>query len=82
MKKQSQKGSTFQAHKLRGKGQSQYQVNKHGTEGSSESWRIDMLRTHGGGPTYAELTRSLFKKKRKALGGMLNLREGGKKWKK
>ena len=37
---QTRRGSQFKAHKLRGKGQTQYQVNKQGTEGSYESWRI------------------------------------------
>ena len=73
---QTRRGSQFKAHKLRGKGQTQYQVNKQGTEGSYESWRMDMEKLTNM-PSFTELSRSVFRKKRKAQGGMLKLKRGG-----
>ena len=46
-----------------------------GSAGSAESWRLDMEKLTNM-PTFTEVTRSIFKKKRKVLG------KGGKKWKK
>ena len=73
---QTKKGSSFKRHTLRGKGKSQYQVNREGTEGSYESWRSDMERLTTM-PTQTQIERLLFKKKRKAQGGMLKLKRGG-----
>lgn len=78
-KAQSQKGSSFQPHKVRGKGSNSLRGmgrgRSIGSAGSAESWRIDMEKLTNM-PTFTEVTRSIFKKKRKVLG------KGGKKWKK
>tara|TARA_R100000664_G_scaffold28012_1_gene39005 strand:- start:57 stop:755 length:699 start_codon:yes stop_codon:yes gene_type:complete len=76
VKAQTRRGSSFKRHTLRGKGKSQYQVNREGTEGSYESWRSDMERLTTM-PTQTQIERLLFKKKRKAKGGMLKLKRGG-----
>ncbi len=81
VKAQSQKGSSFKVHKLRAAGSSSARGmgrgKNIGSSGSAESLREDLMRTHGYGPSYNELVRSIFKKKRKALGGMLKLKRGG-----
>ena len=59
---QTKKGSSFKRHTLRGKGKSQYQVNRQGTEGSYESWRSDMERLTTM-PTQTQIERMLFKNK-------------------
>ena len=72
-KAQSQKGSSFKTVKIRTRGPSTYHVNKMGSSGSAESLREDLMRTHGYGPSFNELIRSITKK-RKAKGGMLKLK--------
>jgi len=77
VKKQSQIGSTFQTHKVRGQGSTSTRGKGPGKvflEGSAESQRADIMRTHGYGPSFKELLRSLKKKK---FGGMLKLKRGG-----
>ena len=74
VKDQSQKGSTFQTHKIRGK-QAPASA-RLGSSGTAESWRSDMEKLTNM-PSFNELTRSVFRKKRKALGGMLKLKRGG-----
>jgi len=78
-KSQSQRGSSFKIHKVRGKGANSLRGmgsgRQIGSSGSAESWRADMekLTTM---PTQTQIERMLFKK-RKALGGMLKLKRGG-----
>jgi len=72
---QTKKGSSFKRHTLRGKGKSQYQVNRQGTEGSYESWRSDMERLTTM-PTQTQIERMLFKK-RKKRGGLSKFDKGG-----
>ncbi len=75
VKQQSQKGSSFRSVKLRGiQGPASAQLKSSGT---AESLREDLMRTHGYGPSFNELVRSLFKKRKKAIGGMLRLKRGG-----
>jgi len=76
VKAQTKKGSSFKAHKLRGKGKTSYQINRQGTEGSYESWRSDMEKLTNM-PSFNEVFKTIFKKKRKAFGGMLKLKRGG-----
>jgi len=76
VKYQTGKGSSFKTRKIKTKGQSTYHVQKMGGQGSAESLREDLMRTHGYGPSLQELLRSISKK-RKALGGMLRLKRGG-----
>jgi len=47
-----------------------------GSSGSAESWRRDMERLTNM-PSFNDLTRSMFKKKRKALGGVASFKRGG-----
>ena len=47
-----------------------------GSSGSAESWRMDMERLTNM-PSFNEVTRSIFKKKRKALGGVASFSRGG-----
>jgi len=75
-KAQSQKGSSFKKVRIRTAGPSQYHINKLGTQGSAESLREDLMRTHGYGPSMAELIRSISKRK-KMKGGILKLKRGG-----
>ena len=75
-KAQSQKGSSFKTVRVKTRGPSTYHVNKMGSQGSAESLREDLMRTHGYGPSFNELIRSITKK-RKAQGGMLKLKRGG-----
>ena len=75
-KAQSQKGSSFKTVRVRTRGPSTYHINKMGSQGSAESIRDDLMRTHGYGPSFNELIRSISKK-RKAQGGMLKLKRGG-----
>jgi hypothetical protein len=79
-KSQSQKGSSFKIHKVRGKGSNSLRGmgagRNIGSSGSAESWRMDMERLTNM-PSFNEVTRSIFRKKRKALGGMLKLKRGG-----
>ena len=75
-KAQTGKGSSFKTRILGPKGQTPYQGKRLGSEGNMESWRADMERLTNM-PTFNEIRRSLFKKKRKALGGMLKLKRGG-----
>ena len=63
-KAQSQKGSSFKTVKIRTRGPSTYHVNKMGSSGSAESLREDLMRTHGYGPSFNELIRSITKKKK------------------
>jgi hypothetical protein len=74
VKDQSQKGSTFQTHKIRGKqGPASARI---GSSGTAESLREDLMRTHGYGPSMEELIRSISKR-RKMKGGILKLKRGG-----
>ena len=79
-KAQSQKGSSFKVHKVRTSGSNSARGMGRGrtigSSGSAESWRRDMERLTNM-PSFNELTRSIFKKKRKALGGVLKLKRGG-----
>jgi hypothetical protein len=75
-KAQSQKGSSFKTVRVRTRGPSTYHINKMGSQGSAESLREDLMRTHGYGPSFNELIRSITKK-RKAKGGILKLKRGG-----
>ena len=79
-KAQSQKGSSFKVHKVRGKGSNSLRGmgsgRDIGSSGSAESWRRDMERLTNM-PSFNELTRSVFKKKRKALGGVASFKRGG-----
>ena len=79
-KAQSQKGSTFQPHKVRGTGANSARGmgtgRQIGSSGSAESWRSDMEKLTSM-PSFNELTRSVFKKKRKALGGVASFKRGG-----
>ena len=79
-KAQSQKGSSFKVHKVRGKGSNSLRGmgsgRDIGSSGSAESWRMDMERLTNM-PSFNELTRSVFKKKRKALGGVASFKRGG-----
>ena len=64
-KAQSQKGSTFQPHKVRGTGANSARGmgtgRQIGSSGSAESWRSDMEKLTSM-PSFNELTRSVFKK--------------------
>jgi hypothetical protein len=79
VRSQSQKGSSFKIHKVRGTGSNSLRGmgsgRQIGSSGSAESWRADMekLTTM---PTQIQIERMLYKK-RKALGGMLKLKRGG-----
>jgi len=73
IKDQSQKGSSFQPHKVRGK--QAPASSKLGSSGTAESWRSDMERLTNM-PSFNELRRSI-KKKRKALGGVASFKRGG-----
>ena len=79
-KSQSQRGSSFKIHKVRGKGANSLRGmgsgRQIGSSGSAESWRMDMERLTNM-PSFNELTRSVFKKKRKALGGVASFKRGG-----
>ena len=74
IKKQSQKGSSFQTHSVRTPGANSARgmgLSRYGSEGSAASWRSDMDR-------FQEIPlSSFFKKKKKALGGVMSLRSGG-----
>ena len=74
IKKQSQKGSSFQTHSVKTPGANSARgmgLSRYGSEGSAASWRSDMDR-------FQEIPlSSFFKKKRKALGGVMSLRSGG-----
>jgi len=78
-KSQSQKGSSFKIHKVRGKGSNSLRGmgagRNIGSSGSAESWRMDMERLTTM-PTQIQIERMLYKK-RKALGGILKLKRGG-----
>ncbi len=78
-KAQSQKGSTFQPHKVRGTGANSARGMGRGRDvgssGSAESWRMDMERLTNM-PSFNELRRSI-KKKRRALGGVASFKRGG-----
>ena len=78
-KAQSQKGSSFKVHKVRGKGSNSLRGmgagRDIGSSGSAESWRMDMERLTNM-PSFNELRRSI-KKKRKALGGVASFKRGG-----
>ena len=75
VKAQTGRGSSFKTRVLGPKGQTPYQGKRLGSAGNMESWRTDMERLTNM-PSFNEVTRSLFKKK-KALGGMLKLKRGG-----
>jgi len=79
-KSQTQKGSSFGVHKVRGKGSNSLRGmgtgKQIGSSGSAESWRADMEKLTNM-PSFNEITRSIFRKKRKAQGGMLKLKRGG-----
>jgi hypothetical protein len=79
-KSQSQRGSSFKIHKVRGKGANSLRGmgsgRDIGSSGSAESWRRDMERLTSM-PSFNDLTRSMFKKKRKALGGVASFKRGG-----
>jgi hypothetical protein len=78
-KAQSQKGSSFKVHKVRGKGSNSLRGmgagRDIGSSGSAESWRMDMERLTNM-PSFNELRRSI-KKKRRALGGVASFKRGG-----
>jgi hypothetical protein len=77
-KAQSQKGSSFKVHKVRGKGSNSLRGmgsgRDIGSSGSAESWRRDMERLTNM-PSFNDLTRSIFKKKEKLLVVLLVLKE-------
>lgn len=79
-KSQSQRGSSFKIHKVRGKGANSLRGmglgRQIGSSGSAESWRMDMERLTNM-PSFNEVTRSIFRKKRKALGGVASFKRGG-----
>jgi len=75
-KAQSQKGSSFKTHRMGTKGKTSYFPNRYGSPASAESWRSDMEKLTNM-PSFNEVVRSVFRKKRKALGGMLKLKRGG-----
>ena len=66
-KAQSQKGSSFKVHKVRGKGSNSLRGmgagRDIGSSGSAESWRMDMERLTNM-PSFNELRRSIKKKKK------------------
>ena len=70
-KSQSQRGSSFKTHDVKGS----MAGSRAGTD-SAESWRRDMERLTNM-PSFNELRRSVFKKKRKALGGVASFSRGG-----
>ena len=75
IKKQSQKGSSFQTHKIKTPGANSARgmgLSRYGSEGSAESWRSDMSR-------FEEIPLSSFfkGKRKKAKGGVMSLRSGG-----
>tara|TARA_B100000989_G_scaffold80862_1_gene57656 strand:+ start:2618 stop:3307 length:690 start_codon:yes stop_codon:yes gene_type:complete len=73
-KAQSQKGSSFKPVKLTGiQGPASAKLTSSGT---AESLREDLMRTHGYGPSFNELIRSITKR-RKMKGGILKLKRGG-----
>ena len=76
VKAQTRKGSSFKTHKMGTKGRTGYFPSRYGSPASAESWRADMEKLTNM-PSFNELTRSIFKKKRKAQGGMLKLKRGG-----
>jgi len=79
-KSQSQRGSSFKIHKVRGRGANSLRGmgsgRQIGSSGSAESWRMDMERLTNM-PSFNEVTRSIFRKKRKALGGVASFKRGG-----
>jgi len=79
-KSQSQRGSSFKIHKVRGKGANSLRGmgtgRQIGSSGSAESWRMDMEKLTNM-PSFNEVTRSIFRKKRKALGGVASFKRGG-----
>lgn len=74
IKKQSQKGSSFQTHSVRTPGANSARgmgLSRYGSEGSASSWRSDMDR-------FQEIPlASFFKKNKKALGGVAGFKRGG-----
>jgi len=73
IKKQSQKGSSFQTHRVRTPGANSARgmgLSRYGSEGSAASWRADMDR-------FQEIPISAFLKKKKALGGVASFKRGG-----
>jgi hypothetical protein len=76
----TQKGSSFKVHRVRGpaanSSRGMGRGRQMGSEGTMESWRSDMERISVF-PSIQEIQRSIFKKKRKVLGGMLKLKRGG-----
>jgi len=76
VKAQTRKGSSFKTHKMGTKGKTGYFPNRYGSPASAESWRADMEKLTNM-PSFNELSRSIFRKKRKAQGGMLKLKRGG-----
>ena len=76
VKAQTKKGSSFKTHKLGTKGRTGYFPSRYGSPASAESWRADMEKLTNM-PSFNELSRSIFRKKRKAQGGMLKLKRGG-----
>ena len=76
VKAQTRKGSSFKTHKMGTKGRTGYFPSRYGSPASSESWRADMEKLTNM-PSFNELSRSIFRKKRKAQGGMLKLKRGG-----
>ncbi len=73
---QTRKGSSFRTHKLSRKGKTGYFPNRYGSPASAESWRADMEKLTNM-PTFDDVVKSVFRKKRKAQGGMLKLKRGG-----
>ena len=76
VKAQTRKGSSFKTHKMGTKGRTGYFPSRYGSPASAESWRADMEKLTNM-PSFNELSRSIFRKKRKAQGGMLKLKRGG-----
>ena len=74
IKKQSQKGSSFQTHNVKTPGANSARgmgLSRYGSEGSASSWRSDMDR-------FQEIPlSSFFKKRKKALGGVASFSRGG-----
>jgi|TARA_R100001509_G_scaffold115101_1_gene70219 hypothetical protein len=78
--KQTQRGSSFRVHRVRGTGANSTRGmgsgRQIGSSGSAESWRSDMEKLTNM-PSFNDVFRSVFKKKRKALGGIASFKRGG-----
>ena len=76
VKAQTRKGSSFKTHKMGTKGRTGYFPSRYGSPASAESWRADMEKLTNM-PSFNELSRSIFRKKRKKRGGLSKFDKGG-----